>query len=70
MDRIRTVGEGTFEGAIKKAPKEAQEIARALGRVIAQVMPEVVEVSWERQGNVGCGIAPGKPRQQASFSSV
>src|SRR5271166_1274950 len=61
---IRTVGEGTFEGAIKRAPKPVQEIARALRKVVADVMPDVVEVPWETQGNVGYGVGPKKMSEQ------
>jgi hypothetical protein len=64
MDKIRTVGSGSFEGAIKRAPREVQEIARALRRLVAGVMPDVVEVPWETQGNVGYGVGPKKMSEQ------
>ena len=61
---IQTVGGGTFEGAIKRAPRGMKDIARALRDLLVEVMPQVVEVPWETQGNVGYGVGPKKMSEQ------
>ena len=60
MERIKTVGNGTFAGAIGRAPEPMQEIAWALRKMVLGVMPDVTELPWERQGNVGYGVGPKK----------
>ena len=44
-----------FEEAIETFPKEMQEIARQTRNLIYKVLPEVVEVVWVPQKNIGFG---------------
>ncbi|MEO8960962.1 MAG: DUF1801 domain-containing protein [Ginsengibacter sp.] len=44
-----------FEEAIQSFTKEIQEIARQARNLIHEIYPEVVEVVWVRQKNIGFG---------------
>lgn len=44
-----------FEEAIKTFSKEIQDLAQQIRQLIYEVFPEVVEVVWERQKNIGFG---------------
>ena len=44
-----------FEEAIQSFAKEIQEIARQVRNLIHEIYPEVVEVVWVRQKNIGFG---------------
>ncbi len=67
MNQIQTVGSGTFERAIARAPEAMREVAWALRRLVAKVMPDVTEVPWVRQGNVGYGVGPKKMSEQFCY---
>lgn len=49
-----------FEQAIESFPTEMKEIARETRKLIHAVFPEVVEVVWIRQKNIGFGTGPKK----------
>lgn len=51
---------GEFEQAIQEFSEEIQEIARQTRKLIYKVLPEVVEVVWIRQKNIGFGTGPKK----------
>jgi hypothetical protein len=51
---------GTFEQAIEGSNSEVQAIARSLREIIIEIYPEVVEVPWPHQKNVGYGVGPKK----------
>lgn len=44
-----------FEAAIKTFPTEMQELARQTRYLIYKILPEVVEVVWVPQKNIGFG---------------
>jgi hypothetical protein len=44
-----------FDAAISHSALATQDIARAIRNVIIAMMPDVVEVPWPRQHNVGYG---------------
>lgn len=67
MKQIQTVGSATFEQAIARASESMREVARALRGLIAKVMPDVTEVPWVRQGNVGYGVGPRKMSEQFCY---
>lgn len=47
-----------FEEVIKTFSREIQEIARQTRHLIYEVLPEVVEVVWVQQKNIGFGTKP------------
>ncbi|RXJ45772.1 DUF1801 domain-containing protein [Gelidibacter gilvus] len=49
-----------FEQAIQSFSNEIKEIARQTRKLIYKVLPEVVEVVWIRQKNIGFGTGPKK----------
>ena len=49
-----------FEQAIQSFSAEIQEIARQTRKLIYNVFPDVVEVVWIRQKNIGFGTGPKK----------
>ena len=49
-----------FEQAIQSFSAEIQGIARQTRKLIYKVLPEVVEVVWIRQKNIGFGTGPKK----------
>lgn len=49
-----------FEQAIQGFSYEIQEIARQTRKLIYNVLPDVVEVVWIRQKNIGFGTGPKK----------
>lgn len=49
-----------FEQAIQNFSAEIQEIARQTRKLIYNVFPDVVEVVWIRQKNIGFGTGPKK----------
>lgn len=49
-----------FEKAIESFSPEIQKIARKIRELIHQILPEVVEVVWVRQKNIGFGTGPKK----------
>jgi hypothetical protein len=51
---------GTFEGAISRSSEQVREIAEELRKLIIETYPEVVEVPWPKQKNIGYGVGPKK----------
>ena len=51
---------GTFEDALANAAVPVQTLARRLREIIIDIYPEVVEVPWPHQGNIGYGVGPKK----------
>ena len=49
-----------FEEAIQNFSEEIKELARQTRRLIYEVLPEVVEVVWIQQKNIGFGTGPKK----------
>lgn len=49
-----------FEQAIQSFSEEIKEIARQTRKLIYTVLPEVVEVVWIKQKNIGFGTGPKK----------
>ena len=49
-----------FEQAIQSFSEEIKEITRQTRNLIHKVLPEVVEVVWVRQKNIGFGTGPKK----------
>lgn len=49
-----------FEQAIQNFSDEMKEIAQATRKLIYQVLPQVVEVVWIQQKNIGFGTGPKK----------
>ncbi len=49
-----------FEQAIQSFSDEIKEIARATRKLIYNVLPQVVEVVWIQQKNIGFGTGPKK----------
>ncbi|MGO3183465.1 MAG: DUF1801 domain-containing protein [Aequorivita sp.] len=49
-----------FEEAIQSFSSDIKEIAREARKLIYKVLPEVVEVVWIKQKNIGFGTGPKK----------
>lgn len=49
-----------FEQAIQSFSSEIQEIARETRKLINKILPDVVEVVWIKQKNIGFGTGPKK----------
>lgn len=52
--------DAAFEESIKSFSEEIKEIARETRELIHKILPEVVEVVWIRQKNIGFGTGPKK----------
>ncbi len=50
----------SFELAISSFPDEIKHIARAVRELIYKIYPDVVEVVWIQQKNIGFGTGPKK----------
>lgn len=49
-----------FEEAIQSFSEEIKEISRQTRKLIHKILPEVVEVVWIQQKNIGFGTGPKK----------
>ncbi len=49
-----------FEEAIQSYSEEIKEISRQTRKLIHKILPEVVEVVWIQQKNIGFGTGPKK----------
>ena len=56
-----------FEKAIENFSNEIKEIARATRKIIYSIYPDLVEVVWIRQKNIGFGIGPKKKTQHFCY---
>lgn len=52
--------DAVFEEAIQSFSEEIKELARQTRRLIHEIFPEVVEVVWIQQKNIGFGTGPKK----------
>lgn len=56
-----------FEEVISQNDAAVQEIARATRALIYDVLPQVVEVVWTQQRNIGYGTGPKKMSEHFSW---
>lgn len=56
-----------FELAIEGFPEEMKLIAQATRKLIYTTYPDVVEVAWIKQKNIGFGIGPKKKTQHFCY---
>lgn len=52
--------DAAFEEAIQSFSEQIKEIARQTRKLIYNILPEVVEVVWIKQKNIGFGTGPKK----------
>src|SRR5690606_7604058 len=52
--------DAAFEEAIQSFSEEIKEIARQTRKLIYEILPQVVEVVWIQQKNIGFGTGPKK----------
>lgn len=59
--------EEAFEVAIQSFSEEIKRLARETRKLIHTVFPEVIEVVWIRQKNIGFGTGPKKNTEHFSW---
>ena len=59
-----------FEEILSEASLEAQKLARGTRALIKEIMPDVVEVPWLKQKNVGYGVGPQKMSEHFCYIGV
>ena len=52
--------DAAFEEAIQSFSEEIKELARQTRKLIYEILPQVVEVVWIKQKNIGFGTGPKK----------
>lgn len=56
-----------FAQIMEQMSPEIAELSRATKALIQKVMPDVVEVAWVRQKNIGYGVGPKKMSEQFCY---
>ena len=59
-----------FEEILLEARPEMQELTKRTRALIKKIMPDVVEVPWPKQKNIGYGVGPKKMSQHFCYIGV
>jgi hypothetical protein len=59
-----------FDEIVNTASPKVQNLARRTKTLIIKIMPEVVEVAWPVQRNIGYGVGPKKMSEQFCYIGV
>ncbi len=59
-----------FEEILTKASPAVQVLAKCTRALIKEIMPNVVEVPWPKQKNIGYGVGPKKMSQHFCYIGV
>ena len=59
-----------FEVILLEASPEMKELAKRTRALIKEIMPEVVEVPWQKQKNIGYGVGPKKMSEHFCYIGV
>jgi len=62
--------QGSFEEILTKASPAVQVLAKRTRALIKEIMPNVVEVPWPKQKNIGYGVGPKKMSQHFCYIGV
>ncbi len=59
-----------FDEILATATPEVAALARRTKQLIQEIMPDVVEVPWPRQRNIGYGVGPKKMSEHFCYIGV
>ena len=62
--------QGSFEEILREASPAVQELAKRTRALIKEIMPNVVEVPWPKQKNIGYGVGPKKMSQHFCYIGI
>jgi len=62
--------QGSFEEILTEASPAVQVLAKCTRALIKEIMPNVVEVPWPKQKNIGYGVGPKKMSQHFCYIGI